>query len=66
MAGVPIAAATKFLGHGTIEMTMRYAHLQPENNDRAVAAMMSFYPAKTKINVAPNVAPVSGRISIDR
>jgi integrase len=47
MAGVPIAAATKFLGHGTIEMTMRYAHLQPENNDRAVAAMMSFYPAKS-------------------
>jgi integrase len=57
MAGVPIAAATKFLGHGSIEMTMRYAHLQPESNDRAVAAMMSFYPAKPEINGSPDKAP---------
>jgi integrase len=47
MAGVPIGAVSEFLGHGSIQMTMRYAHLQPENNDRAVAAMMSFYPAET-------------------
>ena len=57
MAGVPIAAATKFLGHGSIEMTMRYAHLQPEHHDRAVAAMMSFYPAKPEINGSPDKAP---------
>jgi integrase len=43
MAGVPLAAVSKFVGHKSIQMTMRYSHLQPENNDRAVAAMMSFY-----------------------
>jgi integrase len=43
MSGVPLAAVAQYLGHGSIQMTMRYAHLQPENNDRAVAAMMSFY-----------------------
>jgi integrase len=46
MAGVPIAAVSKFLGHSSIQMTMRYAHLMPENNDRAIAAMMSFYNGK--------------------
>lgn len=46
MAGVPLAAVSKFVGHKSIQMTMRYAHLQPENNDRAIAAMMSFYDRK--------------------
>ncbi len=27
--------------HGNIQMTMRYSHLQPDNDDRAVTAMMS-------------------------
>jgi hypothetical protein len=43
MAGVPIAVVSKFLSHGSIQMTMRHAHLMPENNDRAVAATMSSY-----------------------
>jgi integrase len=43
MAGVPLAAVATFLDHGSIQMTMRYAHLRPDNNDQAVAAMMSFY-----------------------
>lgn len=41
--GVPLAAVSGFLGHGSIQMTMRYQHLMPENNDRAVEALMSFY-----------------------
>lgn len=45
MAGVPLAAVSQYAGHSTIQMTMRYAHLQPENNARAIAAAMSFYPA---------------------
>jgi hypothetical protein len=45
MAGVPLAAVSQYAGHSTIQMTMRYAHLQPENNARAIAATMSFYPA---------------------
>lgn len=51
MAGVPIAVVSKFLGHGSIQMTMRYAHLQPENNDRAIAAIMSFYNKKKKSKI---------------
>ena len=43
MAGVPLAAVSQYAGHSTIQM--RYAHLQPENNARAIAATMSFYPA---------------------
>jgi integrase len=48
MAGVPIAAVSGYLGHTTAQMTMRYAHLQPENKDRAIAAMMSFYKKQAK------------------
>jgi len=43
MSGVPLAAVALFLGHQNISMTMRYSHLQPENDERAVAALMSFY-----------------------
>jgi site-specific recombinase XerD len=41
MAGVPLAAVAEFAGHGSIMMTIRYAHL-PMNNSQAVNAMMSF------------------------
>jgi integrase len=46
MGGTPIAVVSRFLGHGSIQMTMRYSHLQPDNDDRAVEAMMSFYNKK--------------------
>lgn len=29
MAGVPLRAVQELLGHATMEMTMRYAHLSP-------------------------------------
>jgi integrase len=48
MAGVPLAVVSKFLGHVTTAMTMRYSHLQPENRDQAIAAMMSYYEPKGK------------------
>jgi integrase len=44
MAGVPLAAVAKYLGHSGAEMVMRYAHLVPEVNARAVEAAMSYYP----------------------
>ena len=49
MEGVPLAAVAKYLGD-SVEMVMRYSHLQPEVNARAVEAAMSYYPkpAKTK------------------
>jgi integrase len=36
MAGVPLIAIKELMGHKTIEMTLRYAHLAPEHNLAAV------------------------------
>jgi integrase len=43
MAGVPLAVVSKYLGHSTIQQTMKYSHLQPDNAALAVAALMGFY-----------------------
>lgn len=39
MRGVPLKAVQELLGHATIEMTMRYAHLAPAVHREAVAAL---------------------------
>lgn len=39
MRGVPIAVVQQLLGHTTIQMTMRYAHLAPGHLKSAVAAL---------------------------
>jgi integrase len=36
MRGVPILAVSKLLGHATLTMTMRYAHLAPDGLDAAI------------------------------
>jgi integrase len=36
MRGVPLKAVQELLGHSTIQMTMRYAHLAPEVTRDAV------------------------------
>ncbi|RKG70767.1 hypothetical protein D7V80_04200 [Corallococcus sp. CA054B] len=36
MRGVPLKVIQELMGHATIEMTMRYAHLSPETKERAV------------------------------
>jgi integrase len=36
MRGAPIKAVQELLGHSTIEMTMRYAHLSPDARREAV------------------------------
>ena len=38
-AGVPLAEVRDLLGHSTIRMTERYAHLAPENVRAAVARL---------------------------
>ena len=43
MRGVPLAEVSKYAGHSTIQMTMRYSHLIPDAS-RANDKMMSFYP----------------------
>ncbi len=37
--GVPLLEVSKLLGHSSIEMTMRYAHLSPDNLTAAVAVL---------------------------
>lgn len=39
MRGVPLLTVSKLLGHATIQMTMRYAHLAPDAFDAAIAAL---------------------------
>jgi integrase len=42
MAGVPILTISKLLGHATIQMTMRYAHLSPDHHQIAVDKLVGF------------------------
>ena len=39
MRGTPLKVVQELLGHSTIEMTMRYAHLSPEAKQRAVQCL---------------------------
>ena len=39
MAGVDLTAVKELLGHKTITMTMRYAHLAPSHKVKAVAML---------------------------
>ena len=42
MAGVPIHTIAHLMGHGTIQMSMRYAHLSPDHNQSAVDRLVDF------------------------
>jgi len=39
MAGVPLATVSKLLGHKSLAMTMRYAHLSPQHKAEAVCSL---------------------------
>ncbi|MCZ7598461.1 MAG: site-specific integrase [Gammaproteobacteria bacterium] len=41
-AGIPLAEVRDLLGHSTVKMTERYAHLAPENVRAAVARLTGF------------------------
>ena len=47
MNGVPLAVVSKYLGHGNLNQTMVYSHLQPDNTAQAVAALMKAYETPT-------------------
>ena len=38
-AGVPILQVQQWLGHSTIQMTMRYAHLAPDTNNHMISVL---------------------------
>ena len=42
MAGVDIRTIAQLMGHGTIQMSMRYAHLSPDHNQSAVDKLVGF------------------------
>src|SRR5215472_14600564 len=46
MRGVPLKAIQELMGHSTIEMTMRYAHLSPTVKRDAVAQLDAPVPGK--------------------
>jgi integrase len=45
MAGVDLRTVQQFLGHSSIVMTMRYAHLSPEHGKAAIERLVSATPA---------------------
>jgi integrase len=52
MRGVPLKAVQELLGHATIEMTMRYAHLAPDVTREAVKLLDAPAPARTASGAA--------------
>jgi integrase len=48
MAGVDIRTVAHLMGHSTIQMTMRYAHLAPEHNQAAVDRLVASAALVTK------------------
>jgi integrase len=54
MAGVPILTIQELMGHRTIQMTLRYAHLSPEHNLAAVQSLCD-----THKGTDPRTDPVS-------
>jgi site-specific recombinase XerD len=44
MAGVDLLTISELMGHKTIQMTKRYAHLAPAHNQAAVDRLVTFHP----------------------
>jgi len=47
MAGVDIRTIAQLMGHATIQMSMRYAHLSPDHNQAAVDRLVVFGSKRT-------------------
>ena len=43
MGGVSLASIAQYVGHATIQMTMRYAHLMPDRHTKDLEKMVAFY-----------------------
>ena len=50
MAGVDIRTVQELMGHATILMTMRYAHLSPDHKRGAMEAMEKKFPGRSPAN----------------
>jgi integrase len=49
MAGVALKAVQELMGHKTIQMTARYAHLSPDHLQSAVELISGVKPAKQQL-----------------
>ena len=54
MAGVDLMTVKELLGHASITMTMRYAHLAPDHRSRAIKTLDSAYQTDTKTDTVEN------------
>jgi integrase len=61
MAGVDIRTVAQLMGHSTIQMTMRYAHLAPEHTQAAVDRLVSSEHLVTKSVTGKNRKNQAGR-----
>ena len=52
MAGVDLRTVAELMGHKTIQMTMRYAHLAPAHKLAAVAGWQMDRPTDTKTDTS--------------
>jgi len=52
MRRAPLKAVQELLGHSTIEMTMRYAHLSPDVRKEAVR-LLDAAPPDNRLTTAP-------------
>jgi integrase len=63
MAGVDLRTVQELMGHKSITMTLRYAHLSPHHKRHAMETLESRFPTKSPAdfhNTPPAVPPVSG------
>ncbi len=54
MAGVDLMTVKELLGHASVTMTMRYAHLAPDHRNRAIKNLDSAYQTDTKTDTVEN------------
>jgi site-specific recombinase XerC len=51
MRGAPLIAVKELLGHGTLTMTLRYAHLSPNVKAEVVGLLDKATPEKSWSNI---------------
>jgi hypothetical protein len=70
MAGVDLRTVQELLGHKTISMTLRYAHLSPDHQRRAITTLEQRFSAEKSHQFSqqtPNVAEApDGKIVVLR